>query len=104
MDTFVHRWTRLLMVPVIAGVALLGLTDTASAEAASATSTTTTGTTALSVDTFTDACCGHYSNTGTLLSGQVTIKPRTVFGSGQIAGANGGWMHFSLYLFRSTTT
>jgi hypothetical protein len=106
MKALVHRWTRRLAVPVIAS-AVLGLTGTASAGTASATGAQTTGTTTVSVETV-SVTPWQYNNTGTMLSGHVSIKPRSVTGWGQITGANAGTipggMHFSLSLFRLTTT
>jgi hypothetical protein len=91
-------------VPVIASGALLGLTSTATAGTAGSTVSQTTGTTTVSVDSFTDISNSFYRNAGTLLSGKVTIKPRSVTGSGQIAGEDGGRLYLSISLFRLTTT
>jgi hypothetical protein len=89
---------------VIASVALLGLTGTASARTAGTTVGQATGTTTVSVDGFTDVSNSFYRNAGTLLSGQVTINPRSVTGSSQIAGEHGGRMYLSISLFRLTVT
>jgi hypothetical protein len=99
-----HRWTRLLIGPAIASVALLGLTGTASAGTTGPTVDQTMGTTTISVDSFTDVSNNFYRNAGTLVSGQVTIRPRSVTGSGQIAGVHGGRLSISIHLFRLSTT